>query len=89
MSLRPCCGVYKKSVLMKRLKFVLCDIYKNNQKFEDGIIDFTRDKTELVVDQILDKKFNYSTLNNLGRENLNECVQSKDYTRRLSKIIAS
>ena len=74
---------------MKRLKLVLSDIYKNNQKFEDEIINFTRDKTELAVDQILDKRFKYSTLNNLGRENLKECVQSKDYTRRLSKIKAS
>ena len=68
---------------------VLSDLYKKNQKTKDETIDFIRDKTELGVDQILDKKPNYNTFNNLGRENLKECVQSKDYTRTLIKIIAS
>ena len=68
---------------------VLSDLYKNNQKFKDEIIDFIRDKTELGVDQFLDKRFKYNTLNNLGRENLKECVQSKDYTRSLMKILSS
>ena len=68
---------------------VLSDLYKNNQKFKDEIIDFIRDKTELSVDQILDKRFKYKSLNNLGRANLKECVHSRDYTRSLIKIIAS
>ena len=68
---------------------VLSDLYKNIQTFKDEIIDFIRDKTELGVDLILDKRFKYNTLNNLGRENIKECVQSKDYTRNLIKIIAS
>ena len=60
---------------------VLSDPYKNNQKFKDKIIDIIRDKTELDVDQILDKRFKYNTLNKLGREKLKDCVQSEDYTR--------
>ena len=68
---------------------VLSDLYTNNQKFKEEIIDFIRDKTELSADQILDKRFKYDTLNNLGRENLKGCVQSKDYTRSLIKNRAS
>ena len=68
---------------------VSSDLYKNNQKIKDEIIDFITDKTELGIDQILDKRFKYNNLNNLGRENLKECVQSKDYPGSLIIIIAS
>ena len=35
----------------------LIDLYKSNQKFRDEIIDLVEDKTELSIDQILDKRF--------------------------------
>ena len=35
----------------------LIDLYKNNQKFRDEIIDFVEDKTELSIDQIFDNRF--------------------------------
>ena len=76
-------------ILNRKGMTVLIDLYKNNKKFKDEVIDFIRDKTELGVDKILDKGFKYNSLDNLGRENPKECVHAKDYTRGLNKIIAS
>ena len=52
------CFVDKETkTLNRKLITVLIDLCKNNQKFKDEIIDFIRDKTELGVDQISDKRF--------------------------------
>ena len=45
------------------------------------------DKAELDIEEILDKRFKYNTLNNLGMETLAKFAFSKDYTKDLIEII--
>ena len=71
----------------------LIDLYKKNEKIRDEIINFVGDRAGLSIDpalsptildksndEILDKRYNYSTPNALGRYHLDKFVQSKDNT---------
>ena len=78
----------KTGTLNKRGRDDLTDLYINNQKFRDGIINFVGDKTRLINEMILDKRFNYNTPNKLGMETLAKFVWSRDYTRGLIEILA-
>ena len=75
--------------LNKRGRDDLKNLYKNNQNFRDGVINFVGDKTGLSNDQIIDKTFKHKTLKKLGVENLNKFVQSKENTRILIELLAS
>ena len=44
----------------------LNEMYEVNQTFNDEIINFVGDKSELDREKILDKRFKYNTLNKLG-----------------------
>ena len=46
----------------------LKDLYKNNQKFRDDVINFIGDETGLGNEKILDKRYKYNTINKLGKE---------------------
>ena len=65
------------------------NLYKNNQKFRDEIINFAGDKAGLSNDKIIDKSYKYNTLNTLSKENLNKFIWSRDNTRFLIEILAS
>ena len=65
------------------------DLYKDNQKFKNEIINFVGDKAGLSNDKFLDKKLNYNTLNNWGREALARFVCSIDYTISLIENFVS
>ena len=70
----------------KRGKF-LTRIYGNKEEFREEIINFVRDKKELDLGLILDKRCKTNTLNTLGNKYLAECIASKDNTKDLIEIM--
>ena len=71
----------------KRGRF-LNKLYINNEEFREEIINYVKDKKELDLDLILDKRCKTNTLNTLGNKYLTECITSKDYTKDLIEIMA-
>ena len=65
----------------KFLTFVI-----NFKNFE--IINFVKDKKELDLELILDKRCKTNTLNTLGNKYIAECITSKDNTKDLFEIMA-
>ena len=63
-------------------------LYINNEEFREEILNFDKDKKELDLDLILDKRCRTNTLNNLGNKYLAECITSKDNTKDLIEIMA-
>ena len=63
-------------------------LYINNEEFREEIINFVKDKKELDLDLILDKRCKTNTLNTLGNKYLAECITSKDNTKDLIEIMA-
>ena len=63
-------------------------LYGNNEEFREEIINFVRDKKELDLELILDKRCKTNTLNTLGNKYLGECITSKDNTKDLIEIVA-
>ena len=77
---------------MKRWEFsierFLNKLFINNEEFREEIINFVKDKKELDLDLILDKRCKTNTLNTLGNKYLTECITSKDNTNDLIEIMA-
>ena len=48
-------------------------LYGNNEEFREEIIDFVRDKTELDLEVILDRRYKTITLNTTGKKYLTVC----------------
>ena len=65
----------------------LTRLYGNNEEFGEEIINSVRDKKELDLELILDKRCKTNTLNTLGNKNLAECITSKDNTKDLIEIM--
>ena len=65
----------------------LTRLYGNNEEFREEIINFVRDKKELDLERILDKRCKTNTLNTLGKKYLAECITSKDITKDLIEIM--
>ena len=63
-------------------------LYINNEEFREEIINFVKDKKELDLDLMLDKRCKSNTLNALGNKYLTECITSKDNTKDLIEIMA-
>ena len=63
-------------------------LYINKEEFREEIINFVKDKKELDLDLILDKRCKTNTLNTLGNKYLAECITSKDNTKDLIEIMA-
>ena len=63
-------------------------LHGNNEEFREKIINFVKDKKELDLDLILDKRCKTNTLNTLGNQYLAECITSKDNTKDLIEIMA-
>ena len=66
----------------------LTRLYGNNEEFREEIINFVRDKKELDLELILDKRCKTNTLNTLGNKCLAECIKSKDNTKDLIETMA-
>ena len=62
-------------------------LYGNNEEFREETINFVRDKKELDLELILDKRCKTNTLNTLGNKYLAECITSKDNTKGLIEIM--
>ena len=67
----------------------LTRLYGNNEEFREQIINFVRDKRELDLELILDKRCKINTLNTLGNKYLAECITSKDNTKDLIEIMVN
>ena len=70
----------------KRGKF-LTRLYGNNEEFREEIINFVKDKKELDLELIWDKRCKTNTLNTLGNKYLADCITSKDNTKDLIEIM--
>ena len=79
----------KTGTLNKKNTDDLNNLYDNNKKFRDKIINFVGGKAGLSNDQIINKRYKYTTLHTLGKGILNKFVQSQDNTRFLIEILAS
>ena len=66
----------------------LTRLHGNNEEFREEIINSVRDKKELDLELILDKKCKTNTLNTLGNKYLAECITSKDNAKDLIEIMA-
>ena len=66
----------------------LTRLYGINEEFREEIINFVKDKKELDLELILDKRCKTNTLNTLGNKYLIECITSKDNTKDLIEIMA-
>ena len=65
----------------------LTRIYENNEEFREEILNFVRDKKELDLELIFDKRCKTNTFNTLGNKYLAECITSKDNTKDLIEIM--
>ena len=75
-------------ILNRKGEKFLTRLYGNNEEFREEIINFIRDKKELDLGLILDKRCKTNTLNTLGNKYLAECMTSKDNTKDLIEIMA-
>ena len=67
---------------------LLTRLYGNNEEFREEIINFLRDKKDLDLELILDKRCKNNTLNTLGNKYSAECITSKDNIKDLIEIMA-
>ena len=58
------------------------------KKFRDEIINFIRDKKELDLEVILDRRYKTNMLNMTGKKYLAEYITSKDNTKDIIEILA-
>ena len=63
-------------------------LYVNSEKFREETINFVKDKKELDLELILDKRCKTNTHNTLGNKYSAECITSKDNTKDLIEIMA-
>ena len=75
-------------ILNRKGRKFLNKLYINNEEFREEIINFVKDKKELDLELILDKRCKTNTLNTLGKKYLAECITSKDNTEDLIEIMA-
>ena len=66
----------------------LTRLYRNKKEFREESISFVRDKKELDLELILDRRCKTNTLSTLGKKYLEECITSKDSTKDLIEIKA-
>ena len=80
--------IYKETgILNKEGRRYLNRLYGNNEEFRDEFIIFVRDKTELDLEVILERRYKTNTLNTMGKY-LTERVASKDNTKDVIEILA-
>ena len=61
-------------ILNKEGQKNLNGLYVNNEKFRDEIINFVKNKMQLDLEAILDRRYKTNTLNLMGKKYLAECV---------------
>ena len=75
-------------ILNRRGGKYLSNLYENNEEFRKEIINFDRDKKELDLEVILDRRYKTNMLNMTGKKHLAEYITSKDNTKDLIEILA-
>ena len=68
-------------ILNKEGQNNLNKLYVNNGQFRDEIMSFVKNKIQLNLEAILDRRYKTKTLNTTGKNCLTECVTSKDNTK--------
>ena len=74
-------------ILNKEGRENLHSLYVNNGKFRKEIINYVKNKMQLNLEAILDKRCKTNTLNTLGNKYLAECITCKDNTKDLIEIL--
>ena len=75
-------------ILNKEGRENLNSLYVNNEKFRNEIINYVKNKMQLNLEAILDKRCKTNMLNTLGNKYLAECIKSKDNTKDVFEILA-
>ena len=75
-------------ILNREGRSYLNSLYGNNEEFREEIINFVRDKKELDLKEILDRRYKNNIFNTTGREYLASCILSTDNTKDLIEILA-
>ena len=78
----------KDGILNRKGGKYLSSLYENNEEFRDEIINFIRDKKELDLKVILDRRYKINMLNMTGKKYLAEYITSKDNTKDIIEILA-
>ena len=66
----------------------LSNLYGNNEEFRDEVTNFIRDKMELDLEVILDRRYKTNMLDMMGKKYLVEYITSKDNTKDIIEILA-
>ena len=67
-------------ILNKEGRQNINSLYVNNEEFRNEIINYVKNKMQLNLEAILDKRCKTNILNTLGKKYLAECIKSKDNT---------
>ena len=68
-------------ILNRKGRKFLTRLHGNNEDFREEIRNFVRDKKELDLELILDKRCKMNTLNTLGNKYLAEFITCKDNSK--------
>ena len=74
-------------ILNKEGRENLNSLYVNNEEFRNEIINYVKNKMQLNLEAILDKRCKTNILNTLGNNYLAECIKSKDNTKDVIEIL--
>ena len=74
-------------ILNKEGQENLNSLYVNNEEFRNEIINYVKNKMQLNLEAILDKRRKTNILNTLGNKYLAECIKSKDNTKDVIEIL--
>ena len=74
-------------ILNKEGRENLNSLYVNNEEFRNEIINYVKNKMQLNLEAILDKRCKTNILNTLGKKYLAECIKSKDNTKDVIEIL--
>ena len=75
-------------ILNKEGRENLNSLCVNNEEFRNEIINYVKNKMQLNLEAILDKRCKTNILNTLGNKYLAECIKSKDNTKDVIEILA-
>ena len=74
-------------ILNKEARENLNSLYVINEEFRNEIINYVKNKMQLNLEAILDKRCKTNILNTLGNKYLAECIKSKDNTKDVIEIL--
>ena len=75
-------------IFNKKGPMYLNRLYGKMKNLEEKLKNFVRDKTELDLKEILDRRYKTNTLHTTGKKYLTECFASEDNTKDVIEILA-